>query len=298
MFSNPESTENLGNDVGPAIRQARLATGMSARMLAERLQVSVGTISAIENGKTSVSTRRLRDLADAFGIEASALLEPARPRANSAFNDGEPENPSDTGNWRELRELNLDSVLSAAIDSFVDTGYHGTSMRMLADRARLSVPGIYHHYRDKQELLVQILTLTMSELHWRVSAAQQEAPDPLTEIANIVEALALFHTHHRKLAFIGASEMRSLTGDNRRLIAGERTRLQHILDDAINRATSAGFIDPINAATSGRAIATMCTSLPQWFNPDGPETPERIAANYVHYALALLRANTTEGRQT
>jgi len=163
-------------------------------------------------------------------------------------------------------------------------------MRMLASRARLSVPGIYHHYRDKQELLVRILTLTMSELHWRVAAARQEAADTLTEISRIVEALALFHTHHRKLAFIGASEMRSLNGTNRRSIAGERTRLQHILDDAIDRATVAGLIDPVDAATAGRAIATMCTSLPQWFNPHGPNTPEDIARSYVHFALAMLGA--------
>jgi AcrR family transcriptional regulator/DNA-binding XRE family transcriptional regulator len=280
-----------GNDVGPSIRRARHVAGLSVRAFAERVKLSVGTISAIENGRTSVSTRRLLELADALGTTGSALLDPVLDGGIPTSDDGGTSATSfERGDWRLFPGLALDPVLSAAIDAFVDTGYHGTSMRMLADRARLSVPGIYHHYRDKQELLVRILTLTMSELHWRVAAARQEAADALTEIARIVEALALFHTHHRKLAFIGASEMRSLDGTNRRHIAGERTRLQHILDDAIDRATVAGLIDPVDAATTGRAIATMCTSLPQWFNPEGPNTPEHIAGRYVHFAMAMLRA--------
>lgn len=280
-----------GNDVGPSIRRARHVAGLSVRALAERVNLSVGTISAIENGRTSVSTRRLIELADALGTTGSDLLEPVLDRGIPTSDDaGTSSTSSERGGWRMFPDLALDPVLCAAIDAFVDTGYHGTSMRMLANRARLSVPGIYYHYRDKQELLVRILTLTMSELHWRVAASRQEAADAVTEIARIVEALALFHTHHRKLAFIGASEMRSLNGPNRRHIAGERTRLQHILDDAIDRAMVAGLIDPVDAATAGRAIATMCTSLPQWFKPQGPNTPEDIARRYVHFALAMLGA--------
>ncbi|CAA0137498.1 Fatty acid metabolism regulator protein [Mycolicibacterium vanbaalenii] len=285
-----------GNDIGPSVRRARHVAGLSVRAFAERVNLSVGTISAIENGRTSVSTRRLLELADALGTTGSALLDPVLDRGMSTADDGGTSStPAEGGDWRLFPDLALDPVLSAAIDAFVDTGYHGTSMRMLANRAGLSVPGIYHHYRDKQALLVQILTLTMSELHWRVAAAREEAADARAEIARIVEALALFHTHHRKLAFIGASEMRSLNGPNRRHIAGERTRLQHILDDAIDRATVAGLIDPVDGATAGRAIATMCTSLPQWFNPEGPDSPEHIAGRYVHFAMELLRANATPG---
>ena len=73
----------------------------------------------------------------------------------------------------------------------------------------------------------------MSELHWRVNAARAEAEDGLDEVRLVVEALALFHTHRQKLAFIGASEMRSLTATNRQRIADSRNQLQHTLDDAI-----------------------------------------------------------------
>jgi hypothetical protein len=32
----------------------------------------------------------------------------------------------------------------------------------------------------------------------------------------------------------------------------------------------------------------MCTSLAQWFQPDGRTTPEQIAQEYAQFALRLL----------
>lgn len=272
--------------VGAAIRSAREEAGLTARAMAGRLRVSAATVSAIENGKTGVSVVRLQAFADALGITSSSLLMPSAPTHRYR-----PETVAAKADWRRFPPLALPLVLDAAIDAFVQIGYHATSMRSLAERSQLSVPGIYHHYRDKQALLVGILDITMSELHWRVGAARQEADSSLAEIALIVEALALFHTHHRKLAFIGASEMRSLTGANRQRIAAERTRLQHILDDAIVRAGGEGYIDRDDAPTAGRAISTMCTSLPQWFRPGGPQSAEQVSRTYVQFALAMLRAS-------
>ena len=280
--------------IGSTIRSARQEAGLTVRDMAEQLRVSVGTISAIENGKTGVSVARLESLAQVLGVSSSRLLV----RKTPSLSAGEPGSGAGTSDWRSFPALELDPVLDAAIDAFVEIGYHGTSMRLLAERAGLSVPGIYHHYRDKQALLVRILDVTMAELHWRVDAARHEAHTSVAEIALIVEALALFHTHHRKLAFIGASEMRSLIGANRRRIAGERTRLQRILDDSIQRASVDGYIDPADVSTAGRAIATMCTSLPQWFRPDGTDSAEQISRTYVQLTLALLRASDCPGRTT
>src|SRR5699024_2593744 len=135
-----------------------------------------------------------------------------------------------------------------------------------------------------------ILDLTMTELHWRVEAARYGAPTGIDEVRRIVEALALFHTHRQKSAFIGDSEMRSLITANRRRIAESRTRLQPTLDAAIDLASADGDVDsPLaDRRVAGRAIATMCTSLPQWFNAAGPATPEETAHRYADFAVALL----------
>jgi hypothetical protein len=40
---------------------------------------------------------------------------------------------------------------------------------------------------------------------------------------------------------------------------------------------------------AARAVVTMCTALPQWFSLDGPASPEQVAAEYVEFALDVVR---------
>ncbi|MCC3314007.1 TetR family transcriptional regulator [Nocardia africana] len=289
-----ESAERERHGVGSRVRQARTAAGLSLRATAERIGVSPATLSAVENDKTGVSIARLRALAAvldttvAWLIDESPAPSPARPRVRTVATSEE----DTTRAWREFPPLDIDPVLAAAIDSFVETGYHGATMRSIAHRAGMSVPGVYHHYRDKQELLVRALDLTMDELHWRTRAARGEATGGRDRLIRVVEALALFHTHRRELAFIGASEMRSLTSDNRRRITASRNDIQYLLDEDIDTALAEANLPTAHARVAGRAIATMCTSLPQWFRLEGPATPEQIATEYADFALGLLGIET------
>jgi len=305
---------------GHTVRQSRLATGISLRELARRIGVSAATVHAIETGKTELAVSRLRDIADALHTTPARLLDtspdgssfddgssgaapdrparrepphltptpgPPRPRRAAAGQPGT-EPAGDRGDWRSFGPLPLDPVLAAAITSFVRTGYHGATMRSIARLAGISVPGVYHHYASKQELLVITLDLTMDDLTWRLLAASREGTDGLARVRLMVEALALFHTHRWELAFIGASEMRSLEPVNRRRIAAQRNHVQHLLDDAIDQAIADGAVHTPSPRHAGRAIATMCTSLPQWFHLGGPATPERIASQYAQFAVGLL----------
>ncbi|MET8649941.1 helix-turn-helix domain-containing protein [Nocardia aurea] len=282
----------MASDTHESIRSARRAAGVSQRELARRLGLSTATISAIESGKTGVSVERLRVLADALHVDVRDLVGGAEPVARGRGSDAGVRaavRRDGARHWREFPPLSIDPVLDAAIESFVETGYHGATMRSLAHRARMSVPGVYHRYRDKQELLVRVLDITMDELHWRVAAARADGATSVERVALIVEALALYHTHRRALAFIGASEMRSLKGENRRRITHSRNEIQYLLDEEIAAAVAEGTLRTEHPRDAGRAIATMCTSLSQWFRIDGPSTPEQIAREYSEFALDLLR---------
>ncbi len=274
--------------LGARLRQARTAAGLSLRETARRIEVSAATLSAIETGKTGISVPRLRSLATELDTTTQWLIGEESARAPQPRPRGAAPAADTARAWRRFPPLDIDPVLAAAIDSFVETGYHGATMRSIAQRAGMSVPGVYHHYRDKQDLLVRALDLTMDELHWRVDAARHEASTGRDRVTRVVEALALFHTHRRELAFIGASEMRSLEPTNRRRITDSRNEIQYLLDADIDAALTENQRSTEHARAAGRAIATMCTALPQWFRLDGPATPEQIATDYADFALGVL----------
>jgi AcrR family transcriptional regulator/DNA-binding XRE family transcriptional regulator len=274
------------------VRQLRIARGLSVRGLAERVSVSPATISAIENGKTGISVQRLHEIAVALDVPMTSLvggpmtLVPLRGASNTLV-------VTSSGNWRDFAPLPIDPVLAGAIQSFVATGYHGASMRSIAEFAHMSVPGIYHHYPSKQALLVRILDITMMDLLWRLRQARDEGNRSLERVALVVEALALFHARRSDLAFIGASEMRSLESSHYRQIAKLRDDVQQLLDLEIAMAITTNDLKVKYPRDAGKAIATMCTALTQWFQPDGPTSPEQIAKKYAQFALGLLGCHDT-----
>lgn len=49
-------------------------------------------------------------------------------------------------------EQSRNSILEAAHDLFVRQGYHGTSMRQIAERAGIALGGLYNHFESKEQV--------------------------------------------------------------------------------------------------------------------------------------------------
>ncbi|HEY5730880.1 MAG TPA: TetR/AcrR family transcriptional regulator [Anaerolineales bacterium] len=49
------------------------------------------------------------------------------------------------------------AVEDAAIELFMEQGYHATSMRQIADKAGLALGGIYNHFKNKDEIFEAIV---------------------------------------------------------------------------------------------------------------------------------------------
>lgn len=255
------------------------------RVLAQRLGVSAATVCAVENGATGISLTRLEQYAEVFGMSPVDLLQ-AKPTPNT----NRPSAAAFGTQWRTFTPLDLDPVTAAAIATFVNTGYHGSTVRAIAHRAGMSLAGVYHYYPSKQLMLVTILDLTMDEVEWRTRAATDDGYDPLTRLRLQVEALALFHTLRADLAFIGSSEMRSLEEPDRSRISLRRSTIQHLIDGQIRAAVAEGSAHCARPLETARAVVTMCTSLPQWFDTSGPTSAADIAQEYSTLALRMIGA--------
>ena len=48
-------------------------------------------------------------------------------------------------------------IEDAAIELFMEQGYHATSMRQISDRANLALGGIYNHFKSKDEIFEAIV---------------------------------------------------------------------------------------------------------------------------------------------
>lgn len=294
MTSSMQVGSSHREAMGARIRALRHARGLTLHALGGLVDVSAATLSAIETGKTGVSSERALHLARALDVAVEQLFtgDPALGLADGSAGGPlapPPERLTHEADWRVFSPLPMDVALTAALSSFVEYGYHGASMRTIAERSGLSVPGLYHYYPSKQDMLVALLELTMSDLHDRMSAAAQAAEGTVECFTNIVECLALVHTHRRDLAFVGASEMRSLLPEARARVAATRMREQRQVDAAVEAGVRDGYFHTERPHEAARAVVTMCTALAQWFRGDGPAPAEDVARQYVDFALGLVR---------
>lgn len=54
-------------------------------------------------------------------------------------------------------ERTREEIIAAAHSLFLSNGFHGTSMRRIADQAGIAVGGIYNHFPGKEEIFIAVL---------------------------------------------------------------------------------------------------------------------------------------------
>ncbi|MFM8320665.1 MAG: TetR/AcrR family transcriptional regulator [Chloroflexota bacterium] len=109
-------------------------------------------------------------------------------------------------------ERTAQAIVQAAYQLFIDQGYHGTSMRQIANAAGVALGGIYNHFDSKEQIFEAVL-LAKHPYH-QVLPALAALPD-LSAEQFIREAARAFFAELTgrpdaiKLIFIELSEFRS-----------------------------------------------------------------------------------------
>lgn len=187
----------------------------------------------------------------------------------------------------ELVESRSEEVLSAACGVFTEHGFHGASIRQIARAAGLSVPGLYHHFPAKYDLLLIIIHRVMDDLLLRTGAVLRSSDrnDPAMQLAAITAEHVVFHTERQSESFIANSELRSLKPSDLEAVIAKRDRQQRFFDSVILRGVESGHFSCAYPLETSRAVVTMCTAVASWYKKDGRLDSEEIASRYVAITL-------------
>ncbi|MCW2765451.1 MAG: TetR family transcriptional regulator [Nocardioides sp.] len=194
-----------------------------------------------------------------------------------------------TEDWRTYHEQGLPRVLNAALEAFAEKGYHGTTTRQLAERSGLSVPGIYHHYASKQDILFDLMMVVIDELIERSRQAVASADNnPRAQFDALVQSLLQFHMYRQRGAIVSTSELRSLEPENRVKYVARRDEQQRMLDRIIFAGVESGEFATPYPADASRAIASLCVGVASWYRPDGQLPVEMLLERYLTIAEAIV----------
>jgi AcrR family transcriptional regulator len=85
---------------------------------------------------------------------------------------------------RERRE----SLLAAAREVFVESGYHAAAMDEIASRAGVTKPVLYQHFGSKQELYLAVFDEGVQDVVASVGKGLQSSPDNRSRVAATMDA--------------------------------------------------------------------------------------------------------------
>ncbi|MFN3372560.1 MAG: TetR/AcrR family transcriptional regulator [Chloroflexus sp.] len=133
------------------------------------------------------------------------------------------------------RQQNSEQIRNRIIDEaarlIVTYGYEGIAMREIAEAAGLSKAGLYHHFRDKEDLLVAVLTNWADEMAALIATAECK-PDTRSQLTALVRGL-----------FAQAPAQRALV----RLSNHDLPRLSETARTSVERCYANGLIAPMTA---------------------------------------------------
>ncbi|NLU64023.1 TetR/AcrR family transcriptional regulator [Rhodococcus sp. HNM0563] len=180
-------------------------------------------------------------------------------------------------------------ILETALDEFYASGFHGATMRNIANSAGCSAANVYNHFENKSELLVEILRRASDEQFTATRNALRKAgSDPAERWKVAVVAHALFTARNPRACLVANTELRYLDDLNRRRVVGSRDAQEQLFVGIAEAASQQGLFDLPNVHQAVTAVLTMCAGIPLWFRADGPLTAQEVADDYGRYALNLV----------
>ena len=201
------------------------------------------------------------------------------PRVKSPF-----KSPQERRDEREAKRM---AVLTAAVRMFNARGYHATSLDDVAASLGVSKPTIYHYLGNKEQVLVECLTMGMDQL---LSAAA-EARAGLGQGVDRLRAFLISYAEVNMEDFgrcniLTANE--TLSPDARETIRQLKRRIHATMQELVEEGIADGSIAACDAKFAALTLASALNGPSRWHSPDGPQSPADIAVALVNFLTAGL----------
>ena len=176
-------------------------------------------------------------------------------------------------NYDDQREM----ILARAAELFANRGYPATSMNQVAEAAGLSKATLYHYYRDKYNLLVEIAEGHVARLVAMVEAVQAQPLAPEARVRELVARIMREYAHaqhaHRVLTddvrFLAPQDCERILDMQRRVTAGFAAALAQWRPEQ----EAAGLVKPLTMLLFG-----MINWMFTWLRPEGELTHEAMGS--------------------
>ncbi len=190
---------------------------------------------------------------------------------------------------RRVESPSVRRLLLAAVDSFWKNGFHASSTRDIAKRAKLSPAAVYVHFKSKEELLFTIIVVVAERLLEQLAATAREGGSPTERLRRLVKDYVAFPTKMHKASVVASTEFSFLNPSQRKQVLKMRDALEAIVESCLAQGCASGEFRIKDPHLVKTAIVAFCRSVLTWYSPRGKLTPEEIGEYYAELVIAMVK---------
>ncbi len=175
-------------------------------------------------------------------------------------------------------------IIIEAARLFRDKGYLATSIRDISDSLHITSAALYYHFKNKEEILAEVMRLSLQRLHEAVSSAVETQQTPWEQTRIALQTHLRISLEHQDFAIVLLKDLRHLTPEWREEVVAARDAYEAMWADILIQSHEAGIfrsgvdLDLLRLLTFG-ALNLVVT----WYKPTGKYTPEQIADAFLDY---------------
>lgn len=186
-------------------------------------------------------------------------------------------------------------ILSVAERLFWQKGFHASSMDDVADAIGLTKPAIYHYFRSKADILVELRQSIMDSMIELSEGVLEADGSPATKLRRILVAHCEMVLRRRKANKIYHEEQGTIADEQTRAMRRRESGYEDVLRGLYGEGVAAGELRDVDA---GIAIATILGAINwsyRWFRPQGSLKAPQMAEVIVGL---LLEGHMAEGHRS
>jgi len=178
-----------------------------------------------------------------------------------------------------------EEILAAAGSLFREKGYHGTSVRDIAESVGLLKGSLYHYIRSKEDLLARLFEGALEETVAELEAIAARDASATDRLRDMVRAYALSVTANLDSVGIYLREWRSLPSPELARVRARRRAMRSLFESVIAEGARRRELAPGDAKIAALAILGMVNWIYEWYRPRGRLRPEALADELAERAV-------------
>jgi len=193
-----------------------------------------------------------------------------------------------TSNHRKMK------ILRQAAQIFLEQGYDATSMSQIAERCQITKPGLYYHFKSKQELLFSVMSVALDVLEKNTLAATLAATGHEDRLRRIINTHARIVTDEGDGAFtiLVTQETKALTPEDRRIIQHRMRSHVDLIRATLGALQNEGRLRNLDISVASFSILGMVVWIARWFRASGPLDSREVAEQVTDLAMAAVLGDT------